>query len=65
MELLDDLCHMEYCFGPFVDIVSFSARYVHILRLMHHSLSLVLLGEEAQVEAWFGQFGDSANPYAR
>jgi len=26
---------------------------------------LVLLGEEAQVEAWFGQFGDSANPYAR
>ena len=29
---------------------------------MHY---LVLLGEEAQVEAWFGQFGDSANPYAR
>ena len=26
---------------------------------------LVLLSEEAQVEAWFGQFGDSANPYAR
>ena len=24
---------------------------------------MVLLGEEAQVEAWFGQFGDSANPY--
>ena len=38
MELLDDMCHMECCFGPFVDIVSFSARYVHSLRLMHHSL---------------------------
>jgi hypothetical protein len=22
---------------------------------------MVLLGEEAQVKAWFGQFGDSAN----
>ena len=29
---------------------------------MHY---LVFLGEEAQVEAWFDQFGDSANPYAR
>ena len=29
---------------------------------MHY---LVLLGEESQVEAWFRQFGDSANPYAR
>ena len=38
MELLDDVCHMESCFGPFVDIVSFSAREVHRLRLMHHSL---------------------------
>ena len=38
MELLDDVCHMESCFGPFVDIVSFSARYMHSLRLMHHSL---------------------------
>jgi hypothetical protein len=26
MELLDDVCHMESCFGPFVDIVCFSAR---------------------------------------
>jgi len=38
MELLDDVCHMESCFGLFVDIVSFSARKVHSLRLMHHSL---------------------------
>ena len=28
MELLDYVCHMESCFGPFVDS----------LRLMHHSL---------------------------
>ena len=38
MELLDDVCHMESCFGPFLGIVSFSARLVHSLRLMHHSL---------------------------
>ena len=39
MELLDDVCHMESCFDPFVDIVSFSSRKVHSLRLMHHSLT--------------------------
>jgi len=38
MELLDEVCHMESSFGPFVDIISFSARLVHSLRLMHHSL---------------------------
>jgi len=38
MELIDDVCHMESCFGLFVDIVSFSARLVHSLHLMHHSL---------------------------
>ena len=72
MELLDDVCHMESCFGPFVDIVSFSARQVHSLRLMHNSLRnhfgciiWYSWGQEAQVEAWFGQSGDSANPYAR
>jgi len=26
MELLDDVCHMESCFGPFGDIVSLGAR---------------------------------------
>jgi len=25
-ELLDDVCHMESCFGPFGDIVNFGAR---------------------------------------
>ena len=72
MELLDDVYHMESRFGPFGDIVSFRARYVHGLHLMHHSLKkpfwtqlLVLLGEGAQVDARFGLFGDSANLDAR
>ena len=38
MELLDDVCHMESHFGLFRNSVSFGARYVHGLRLMHHSL---------------------------
>ena len=38
MELLDDVCHMESRFGLFGDNVSFGARYVHNLRLMHRSL---------------------------
>jgi len=38
MELLDDMWHMESRFGPFRDIVSFGARYVHGLHFMHHSL---------------------------
>ena len=72
MELLDDVCHMESRFGLFRNSVSFGARYVHGLRLMHHSLRnhlwthlLVLLGEGAQVDARFGLFGDSTNLDAR
>ena len=38
MELLDDVCHMESCFGLFRNSVCFGARYVHGLRLMHRSL---------------------------
>jgi hypothetical protein len=38
MELLDNVCHMESHFGLFTNSVSFDARYVHGLRLMHHSL---------------------------
>ena len=62
---------MKSHFGLFRNSVSFSARYLNGLRLLHQSKKpfwthyLVLLGEEAQVEAWFGQFGDSADPYAR
>ena len=71
MEVLDDVCHMESCFGLFRNSVSFGARYVHDLRLMHHSLrnrfgsTCWYLGEEAQVEARFDLFGDSANLDAR
>ena len=55
MELHDDVCHMESCFGPFGDIVSFGARYVHGLRIMHHSLrnhfgsTCWYFGEEAKL----------------
>jgi hypothetical protein len=38
MELLDDVCHMEPCFGVLRDSISFGARYVHGLSLMHQSL---------------------------
>ena len=54
MELLDDMCHMESRFSPFGDIVSFGARYVHGLCLVHHSLRNHFgstgwhFGEEAQ-----------------
>ena len=42
IELLDDVCHMESDFGLFRNSVSFGARYVHGLRLMHHSLRTIL-----------------------
>jgi hypothetical protein len=67
MELLDDVCHMESHFCLFRNSISFGARYVQGLHLMHHSVrnhfesTCWYLSEEAQVEAWFYQFGDSAN----
>jgi hypothetical protein len=67
MELLDDVCQMESHFGLFRNSVSLGARYVHGLRLLHHSLrnhfgsTCWYFGEEAQVEARFVLFGDSAN----
>ena len=67
MELLDDVCQMESHFGLFRNSVSFGARYVHGLRLLHHSLrnhfgsTCWYFDEEAQVEARFVLFGDSAN----
>ena len=66
MEILDDVCHIESPFGLFRNSASFGARYVHGLRLMHHSLrnhfgsTCWYFGEEAQVEARFDMFGDSA-----
>ena len=71
MEHLDDVCHMESHFGLFRNSVSFSLRYVHGLCLLHHSLrnhfgsTCWYIGEEAQVEARFDLFGDSANLGAR
>ena len=54
------------------DSISFGERYVHGLRLMHQNSKkpfwkhlLLLLGEEAQVEARFGLFRDSASLDAR
>ena len=69
MELLDNVCHMESRFGLFRNCVSFVARYVHGLR--RHSLrnhfgsTCWYFSEEAQVEAPFDLFGDSANLDAR
>ena len=66
-ELLDDVYHMESLFALFRNSVSFGGRYVHGLRLLHHSLrnhfrsTFWYFGEEAQVEARFVLFGDNAN----
>jgi len=55
--------HMESRFGPFGVSVSLGARLMHGLRIMHHKAQeplwkhpIILLGEEAQVEAWFDLF---------
>ena len=62
MELLDDVCHMESCFGLFRNSVSFGARYVHGLCLLHHSLrnhfgsTCWYFGEGTQVDARLGLF---------
>ena len=71
MELLDDVYYMESLFGLFRNSVNFSARYVHGLHLMHHSLrnhfgsTCWYFGEEGQAEARFDLFGGSANLDAR
>ena len=62
---------MESCLGVLRDSISFGARYVHGLRLMYHTLrnhfgsTCWYFDEEAQVEARFGLFRDSANLDAR
>ena len=71
MELLDDVYDMESRFSLFTNTVSSGARYVHGLRLMHHSLrnhfgsTCWYFSEEAQVKARLDLFGDSANLDAR
>ena len=55
------------CFYPFGDGVSVGVRQVHGLRQTYHKLRtildapMVLLGDEAQVQACFGIFRDSAS----
>ena len=62
MELLVDVGHVESCFSLFGASVSVGAREVHGLRQTYHRLdivfnaSMVLLGDEAQVEARFSPF---------
>ena len=65
------MCHIESRIGVLRDSISFGARYVHGLRLMHHSLgnhfgsTCWYFGELAQVEVRFDLFGYSANLDAR
>ena len=71
MELLGDTGHVESHFGPFGDGVSVGARQVHSLRQRTIGSEtildapMVLLGDEAQVQACFVQFRDSASLDAR
>ena len=72
MELLGDVGHVEYCFGPFGGGTSIGARYVHGLHQTYHSLRYHFghtqwysKGDDGLVEARFDPFGDSANVDAR
>jgi hypothetical protein len=68
VELLGDVGHVESHMFLFGDTVSVGARLMHDLRQMYHQLRMhpmVLLRDEAQVEACFGPFGHSANFDAR
>ena len=63
---------MDACFGPFGDSANVAASLVYGSRQAYHGLRksfwmhpMVLLGDEAQVEARFGLLGDSANLGAR
>ena len=63
--------HVESCFGPFGDGVSVGARQVTVCAKRTIGSEAVLdapmvpLGDEAQVQAHFGLFRDSASLYAR
>ena len=68
MELLGDMGLVESCFGPFGDIVLVSVEdrcTVCAKRTIGSDIvfnaPMVLLGDEAQVEAHFGTFGHRAN----
>ena len=67
MELLGDVGLVESCFGPFeIVLVSVEDRCTVCAKCTIGSdivfnVPKVLLGEEAQLEAPFSPFGDSAN----
>ena len=72
MELLADVGLVESCFGQFGDIVLVSVEQRCTVCAKHtigsdivFNAPMVLLGYEAQVEAPFTPFGDSANLDAR
>jgi hypothetical protein len=72
MELLGDVRPMESCFGPFGDgvnvrckMVSRYAPNVPSTQKSFWTHPMVLVGYEAQLEAHFALFGDSANLDAR
>ena len=71
MELLGDTGHIKTCFSSFGDGVSVGARHVTVCakRTIGSEAVLdapmVLLGDEAQVQARFGRFRDSTSLDAR
>ena len=68
MELIGDVGHVESHFLPFGDSVSIGAWFALDIPLAQKSFwthSMVPLVDEAQVEARFSLFGDSANLDAR
>jgi hypothetical protein len=67
MELLCDMGHVESRIDSFRDGVSIVVRctvctkHTNWLKKSFWRHPMVLLGDEAQIEAHFGPFGDSAN----
>jgi hypothetical protein len=66
MEILGDIGHVECRFSTLGHSVSVEARPLFTPNMPYteksfRKHSIVLLGDEAQVEAHFGPFGDRAN----
>jgi hypothetical protein len=64
MELLGEVGHVESCFGLCRDGVSVGARFapnVPLVQELFWTHPMVLLGDEAQLQAPFGPFRASAN----
>ena len=72
MEFSCDVGHVESCFDLIGNSVSVGATMVHSLHRTYHRLRksfwthpMITLGDEAQLEARIGPFGDSVNLDAR